>query len=96
MVDSGITHVVIEVTAHAIDQYRFLGCRFQIAALTNVTHEHLDDFINLDIYTRTKAKLFRHSDIAVLNRDDPSYPVIKNSISTPTFPTVLRKIRLSG
>jgi len=26
MVDSGVTHVVCEVTAHALDQYRFYGC----------------------------------------------------------------------
>ena len=77
MVDSGLTHVVIEVTAHAIDQYRFYGCHFHTAVITNVTHEHLDDFLNLNTYTQIKAKLFRHADIAVLNRDDVSYPLIK-------------------
>lgn len=85
MLDSGITHVVIEITAHAIDQYRFFGCHFQIAVLTNITHEHLDDFINLNFYTQTKAKLFHNSDIAILNRDDPSYQTIKKQIHTKVF-----------
>lgn len=83
MVDHGLTHVVVEVTAHAIDQYRYRGCHFQAAVITNVTHEHLDDFINIDSYTRTKTKLFRQTGIAILNRDDPSYQIIKNQIRSP-------------
>jgi UDP-N-acetylmuramoyl-L-alanyl-D-glutamate--2,6-diaminopimelate ligase len=81
MVDAGITHVVVEVTAHAIDQYRYSGCRFKAAVITNVTHEHLDDFINFSLYTQTKAKLFRHTDFAILNHDDPSYQIIKDKTS---------------
>jgi UDP-N-acetylmuramoyl-L-alanyl-D-glutamate--2,6-diaminopimelate ligase len=76
MVDVGITHAVIEVTAHALDQFRYNGCHFQISAITNTSHEHLDDFLNLDNYIKTKAKLFRNSDIAVLNKDDSSYKII--------------------
>jgi len=84
MVDNGITHVVIEVTAHAIDQYRFGSCHFKTAVLTNISHEHLDDFIDLNFYTKIKARLFRHTDNIILNRDDPSYQFVKEqSVAVP-------------
>lgn len=75
----GITHVVVEVTSHALDQYRFWGCHFDIGILTNIAHEHLDDFPTMDKYIRAKAKLFRHSDISILNRDDQSFKIISSS-----------------
>lgn len=80
MVKEGVTHAVIEVTAHAIDQYRFSGCHFHISGLTNTSHEHLDDFLDMSSYVNTKAKLFNHSDIAILNKDDQSF----SKIVTPT------------
>lgn len=76
MVNEGLTHAVIEVTAHALDQYRYGGCHFHITALTNTSHEHLDDFLNLQHYIDTKAKLLVNSDIAIINHDDESYPSI--------------------
>ncbi len=78
-VNRGITHVVVEVTAHAIDQFRYWGCHFQIGVLTNISHEHLDDFISMDNYVLTKAKFFRHLDTAILNQDDPSFPIISQA-----------------
>ncbi len=81
MVDEGITHVVVEVTAHAIDQFRFFGCHFQIAVLTNTSHEHLDDFIDMNQYILTKGKLFKYCDISILNKDDQSYELIRPSVS---------------
>jgi len=76
MVTKQVTHAVLEVTAHALDQFRFFGCHFFVSAITNTTHEHLDDFQNMPRYIRTKAKLFHHSQYSVLNRDDPSYQII--------------------
>lgn len=77
MVRSGVTHAVIEVTAHALDQYRFFPARFHIGVLTNISHEHLDDFIDLPTYVKAKARLFNRSQTAILNRDDKSFPAIK-------------------
>jgi len=82
MLDSGVTHVVCEVTAHALDQYRFFGCHFKVSAITNVSHEHLDYFKNIENYTKTKSKIFDQSAFAVLNRDDPSYNIFKKNIKT--------------
>jgi len=78
MVKAGITHAVIETTAHGLDQFRFWGCHFQVGVLTNITHEHFDDFIDLKHLTQAKSILFHKSEIAVLNHDDPSYPHFKS------------------
>ena len=83
MVKQGITHAVIEVTAHALDQYRYYGCHFQTAVITNLSHEHLDDFINLTDYLRAKSKLFINCNFAVLNKDDQSYEYLKKHIPIP-------------
>lgn len=76
MTDQKVTHVIIEVTAHAIDQFRYFGNRFDIAAITNTSHEHLDYFSTKIRYLQTKAKLFRNIPIAIINQDDDSYPYI--------------------
>ena len=73
MVQSGIKYVVMEVTSHGLDQFRFLGINYEIGVLTNVTHEHLDYHQTFVHYLQTKAKLFARARIAVLNRDDNSF-----------------------
>ena len=73
MVRAGITHLVLEVTAHGIDQYRILGCNIKVGVLTNISHEHLDDFIDMERYARTKLRMLEKAKYAVINRDDTSY-----------------------
>jgi len=80
LVKSGYTHAVIEVTAHALDQFRYFGCRFHIGLLTNTSHEHLDDFIDMDNYIATKKKLLANSRFPITNADDQSYKKIKNGL----------------
>lgn len=70
---AGVTHIVLEVTSHALDQHRVYGIPFSIGVLTNVSHEHLDYHKTLENYMRAKAKLLQRADIAVINRDDASY-----------------------
>jgi UDP-N-acetylmuramoyl-L-alanyl-D-glutamate--2,6-diaminopimelate ligase len=83
MVQRGGTHAVLEVTSHGLAQHRVAGCDFDIAVVTNVTHEHLDFHGSLAAYQQAKARLFeglarsfRKQGVpktAVLNRDDDSY-----------------------
>ena len=80
MVDNGVTHVVCEVTAHALDQYRFYGCYFQVALITNVSHEHLDYFHDMENYIRVKGKIFDQAKIAILNKDDQSFKYLSSKI----------------
>ena len=42
MRDAGTTHCVLEVTSHGLAQYRVDGSNFDVAVVTNITHEHLD------------------------------------------------------
>ncbi len=69
-VDHGDTHVVLEVTSHALSQSRVFGIHFAVGVLTNVTHEHLDFHKTFDRYLNTKMKLLLSSDTAVINKDE--------------------------
>lgn len=72
-------YLVLEVTSHALDQYRVWGIDFAVGVLTNVTREHLDYHKNYENYVATKAKLLNMAKIAIINRDDESYKTIVNS-----------------
>lgn len=74
-VDKGMTHVVIETSSHALDQYRVWGISYEMSAITNVTREHLDYHKSMERYRRAKRQLFRQSKYAVVNLDmeDPEY-----------------------
>ncbi|MEE8366306.1 MAG: UDP-N-acetylmuramoyl-L-alanyl-D-glutamate--2,6-diaminopimelate ligase [Gammaproteobacteria bacterium] len=65
-------YVVMEVSSHALDQFRVNGCRFDIAVLTNLGRDHLDYHGSQAQYAETKARLFRDFDLSarVLNVDD--------------------------
>src|SRR4030042_1141967 len=84
MVNAGLTHVVLEVTSHGLAQHRVDACEFDVAVITNITHEHLDYHGSYESYRSAKARLFAGLDstvpkphgnprLAVLNRDDTSF-----------------------
>ncbi len=54
----GHQSVVMEVSSHALEQQRIQGCRFKVAAFTNLGHDHLDFHRSLQDYFRAKASLF--------------------------------------
>jgi len=71
-------YMILEVTSHAIDQQRIWGVNFDVAVLTNVTHEHLDYHKTYENYVKTKIKLLQKAKIGIYNRDDRSYEVINS------------------
>ncbi len=79
MVDSGTTHVVMEVSSHALDLRRVDRCHFDVGVFTNFTQDHLDYHTDLDQYRQCKEYLFtgiipassKEGHAAVLNLDDP-------------------------
>jgi UDP-N-acetylmuramoyl-L-alanyl-D-glutamate--2,6-diaminopimelate ligase len=82
MVGAGAEAAVIETTSHALVQERIRACEFDVAAFTNVGHDHLDYHASWEDYLEAKARLIdvtaRSIDkgiekTAVLNRDDVSY-----------------------
>lgn len=58
MRDAGVTHVVMEVSSHAIALGRVGGVDFDIALFTNLSQDHLDFHPTMEDYFHTKAKLF--------------------------------------
>jgi UDP-N-acetylmuramoyl-L-alanyl-D-glutamate--2,6-diaminopimelate ligase len=50
--------VVMEVSSHALDQYRVDALSYDVAAFTNLTHDHLDYHGSLERYFAAKARLF--------------------------------------
>ena len=70
MRDAGCTHVVMEVSSHALTLERVGGVHFDVAAFTNLTEDHLDFHKTMDAYCDAKAELFRRWDKAVINAAD--------------------------
>ena len=70
MRSAGCTHVVMEVSSHAVTLDRIGGVHFDVAAFTNLTEDHLDFHKTMDAYCDAKAELFRRCARAVINTDD--------------------------
>ncbi len=94
MVEAEVTHAIIEATSHGLALQRVRGCAFDVGVVTNITQEHLDFHKTLDAYRRAKARLFEMLDtsrdkglgsypVAVLNRDDSSYEILKPYCHVP-------------
>lgn len=71
--DNGCTHVVMEVSSHALHQGRVSGITFDAAVLTNIARDHLDYHGTEENYFAAKAMLFSpgQSRVGVVNVDDP-------------------------
>ncbi|MBO7252815.1 MAG: UDP-N-acetylmuramoyl-L-alanyl-D-glutamate--2,6-diaminopimelate ligase, partial [Oscillospiraceae bacterium] len=87
MRDAGCSHVVMEVSSHAVALERIGGTHFNIAAFTNLTEDHLDFHKTMDAYCDAKAELFRRCDKAVINRDDPYAARMEMAAACPVLET---------
>jgi UDP-N-acetylmuramoyl-L-alanyl-D-glutamate--2,6-diaminopimelate ligase len=58
MVEAGVTHCVLEATSHGLAQRRVEAVDFDLAVVTNITHEHLDYHGDYAGYFKAKARLF--------------------------------------
>ncbi len=68
-----ISHVIMEVSSHALDQFRVADVEFNVGVFTNLSNEHLDYHKNMEDYFEAKSKLFqmlKPSNVAVINYDD--------------------------
>jgi UDP-N-acetylmuramoyl-L-alanyl-D-glutamate--2,6-diaminopimelate ligase len=79
MAQSGVTHVVLEVSSHGLDSHRVENCHFSRAVFTMLGRDHLDHHGSMEAYFASKSRFFTEvlaaSDLedrrVVLNRDDP-------------------------
>ncbi|MCP3954643.1 MAG: UDP-N-acetylmuramoyl-L-alanyl-D-glutamate--2,6-diaminopimelate ligase [Desulfobacterales bacterium] len=78
MKSAGVSHVVMEVSSHALDLKRVHGCRFTAAVFTNLTRDHLDYHKDMAHYWACKKLLFTEhlasgqssSAAAIINSND--------------------------
>lgn len=56
--EENATHLVMEVSSHALAQERTAGTRFAVGAFTNLTQDHLDFHGTMEAYGEAKARLF--------------------------------------
>lgn len=87
MRDAGCTHVVMEVSSHAIALDRVGTVRYDVAAFTNLSADHLDFHETMENYCDTKAELFLRSGRAVMNCDDPWFARMRTGITCPVLTT---------
>lgn len=83
--DSSAEFLILEVTSHALAEFRTLGIPVEIAIFTNLTHEHLDYHKTLEGYRNAKGKLFKKAKFSILNADDSAtkyYKTISKDYTT--------------
>jgi len=91
MVAAGTEYAVLEATSHGLDQHRVTACDFDVAVMTNITHEHLDYHKTFEGYREAKARLFHGlarsfrkpgtPKVSVLNADDSSFEYLRQILA---------------
>lgn len=97
--EAGDEYMVLEVSSHALEQFRTWGIIFEIGVITNITSDHLDYHGTLENYIKAKGKLIENVKWAILNQEDPSFEKLKNMTSGKilTFPLSLDlKLKIPG
>lgn len=84
--DRGGAAVAMEVSSHALDQHRVDGIRFEVAAFTNLSRDHLDYHQTMSAYFQAKSRLFEPDmcERAVVNLDDPHGRLLRDAAHVPT------------
>lgn len=86
---AGAEWVVVETSSHALAQHRVWGLPYEIAVMTNITHEHLDYHGTFERYVEAKRQLFKIANrnglrFGVVNAQDPSADKFVKSVANST------------
>ncbi|HWT40634.1 MAG TPA: UDP-N-acetylmuramoyl-L-alanyl-D-glutamate--2,6-diaminopimelate ligase [Dongiaceae bacterium] len=86
---AGIEWVIVETSSHALAQHRVWGVPYEIAVMTNITHDHLEYHGTFENYRAAKRSLFtlankRGLRFGVVNADDPSAQLFVDAIAHST------------
>jgi len=87
MRSAGCSHMVMEVSSHAVSLDRVGGVHYDVAAFTNLTEDHLDFHGTMENYCDAKAELFARCGKAVINCDDPWFDRISSKAQCPVLKT---------
>ncbi len=87
------THVILEITSHALTMGRVSGIKLDVAVYTNITHEHLDYHKTFLNYKKAKLKLIQKNikkdAVVILNKDDKnSFSYLKKHAQKTLFYTL--------
>ena len=85
MRDAGCTHVIMEVSSHALCLDRVAGITYDVASFTNLTEDHLDFHKTMEAYCDAKAILFSRCRKAVGNLDDSWYDRLCGNACCPVL-----------
>ncbi|MFS1513475.1 UDP-N-acetylmuramoyl-L-alanyl-D-glutamate--2,6-diaminopimelate ligase [Chengkuizengella sp. SCS-71B] len=96
MLKSNIDYCIMEVSSHALELGRVMGCDYRTAIFTNLTQDHLDYHGTMDKYMQSKGLLFsrfgntfsnnpENKKYAVLNGDDPVSNYYKKITTAEVF-----------
>ena len=89
LVKQSFSHVVMEVSSHAIEQFRVQNINFNIVVFTNLSEEHLDYHGTMENYFHAKSKLLdllnHKTGLAVINSDDTYGERLLGSTRKPTL-----------
>ncbi|CAN2040750.1 UDP-N-acetylmuramoyl-L-alanyl-D-glutamate--2, 6-diaminopimelate ligase [Candidatus Magnetomoraceae bacterium gMMP-15] len=99
MLNEGVTHVVMEVSSHALDMDRVTGCHFDIGVFSNLSQDHLDYHKTMANYWACKKRLFngylnegpkKNHAMAVVNNDDPCGRQLAENLTLPVLCTSIK------
>lgn len=92
MREAGVRAVAVEVSAQAMTRHRIDGLVFDVVAFTNLSHDHLDDYADMEEYFRAKLALFdpEHDKRGVVSLDTAwgARVVAESRIPVTTIATV--------
>lgn len=88
MVDKKCVYCFMEVSSHALDQYRVHGITFRGAVFTNITHDHLDYHKTFEAYIKAKKTFFdmlSENAFALVNKDDKHWGIMLQNTKAKSY-----------
>jgi len=87
--EQGVEWVVVEASSHGLAQNRTWGVPFEVAVLTNITHDHLEYHGTFENYREAKRRLFKIANkhglrFGVVNADDPNADIFAKTVDNST------------
>ncbi|MFH1079251.1 MAG: UDP-N-acetylmuramoyl-L-alanyl-D-glutamate--2,6-diaminopimelate ligase [Pseudomonadota bacterium] len=91
MADDGVSHVVAEISSHAVDLRRVDDCDFDLGVFTNLSQDHLDYHKTMENYFAAKKRFFQ--EVLPASRKNVSCRMVVNA-DDPWGQRLLREVRL--